>query len=99
MGFSAQQILEDIQKFVDGCGGPINEWYVGLASDPRQKLFVTHNVSEKFDAWMYRQASSAEVALSVTKTLLDIGCVGDSSSDDDGARTVYIYHTTWITSP
>ncbi len=59
----AQQILDEMRKFMVGCGGTPDGWFVGIAKDPRKKLFVGHNVSERFDAWMYRQAPSYDDAI------------------------------------
>lgn len=43
---TAQEIIDEIIRYVRNQGGVFSEWYVGVASDPAQKLFESHGVNE-----------------------------------------------------
>ena len=97
MSYAAEQIINDISAYMKQRGGTSSGWYVGIATDPKQRLFVDHNVSETHDAWIYRQAISSEVARSVEKAYLDAGCTGGPGGGDRGTDYVYAYLKTKTT--
>ena len=41
------EIIEDIKVYIQNWGGKYPDWYVGITSDPRQRLFSDHGVREK----------------------------------------------------
>jgi hypothetical protein len=57
-----QEIINDLDAFIKDGGGGYQAWYVGTASDARDRLFNDHKVMEKGDSWIYRQASFSGVA-------------------------------------
>lgn len=97
MSHTAQQIINDINTYMKQQGGKNSDWYVGIATDARQRLFVDHSVSETSDSWIYRQATSSEVARSVEKAYLDAGCTGGPGGGDGGTDFVYAYRKTKTT--
>jgi len=97
MSFTAQQIINDINAYMKQVGGIYSGWYVGIATDAKQRLFVDHNVSEQNGAWIYRQATSSAVARSVEKAYLDAGCTGGPGGGDSGTDYVYAYKKTSTT--
>ena len=99
MGYTSQQIINDINAYMKQHGGTNASWYVGIATDAKQRLFVDHNVSENGGAWIYRQATSSAVARSVEKAYLDAGCDGGSGGGDHGTDYVYAYKKTSSTEP
>ena len=42
-------IISEIKAFMAKWGGRYIDWYVGIVSDPRQRLFNDHGVNEKID--------------------------------------------------
>jgi len=42
-----ESIKVDIKAYIQNNGGAYSDWYVGIASDPKERLFTDHNVSEK----------------------------------------------------
>ena len=56
------RIVAHIRDYIQKCGGWSSEWYVGIATDVRQRLFGDHNVDEHRGYWIYGQASSEAVA-------------------------------------
>lgn len=99
MAKTAEQIISDINAYMKACGGNNSDWYVGIATDARQRLFDDHAVSEKDGCWIYRQATSSDVARSVEKAYLDAGCDGGPGGGDDGTDYVYAYKKARDTNP
>ena len=44
-------IISEIKAFRGKGGGRYIDWYVGIASDPKQRLFNDHGVNEKKDKY------------------------------------------------
>lgn len=89
MTYTKEQIINDINTYMRQHGGTNPNWYVGIAEQPRERLFVEHNVSEENGSWIYRQATSSAVARSVEQAYLDAGC--DGGSGGGGLQTDYVY--------
>jgi hypothetical protein len=68
-----------------------SDWYVGIAADPRDRLFNDHNVDEQNGFWIYEQATSASVARQVEKAYLDTGHDGGGGGGDEESTYVYAY--------
>lgn len=68
-----------------------SDWYVGIATDPRTRLFTDHNVDQKNGIWIYEQATSDSVAREVEQAYLDTGHDGGSGGGDESSIFVYAY--------
>ena len=88
MAKSAQQIYDEIVAFMKEQDRAYSDWYCGIASDPKDRLFREHNVS-KDDGWIYRQCTSDVTARAVEEALLELGCDGGRGGGDE--TTVYVY--------
>ena len=66
-----QDVISRIKDYISSNGGSYSEWYIGIASSPRERLFNDHNVNEKIDAWIYQQAESENEAREIEKFFLD----------------------------
>lgn len=97
MRFTAEKIINEISAYMKQLGGIDSGWYVGIATDAKQRLFVDHNVSEQSGAWIYLQATSSDVARLVEKAYLDAGCTGGPGGGDSGTDYVYAYKKTSTT--
>jgi hypothetical protein len=84
----------DIEDHIANCGGSYNDWYCGIASDPRQRLFSDHNVDEKKDAWIFRVCENETTARNVERYFLGKGCRGDEGGGDWQTKYVYAYKIT-----
>lgn len=91
---TAQQAVLDIENHVRQCGGQPREWYVGIASDVRHRLFVDHNVNEKNDAWIHRDCATDTAARSVENYFHNRGYDGGPGGGDRTTRHVYAYRKT-----
>ncbi len=88
---SEQSIAAEIEAHIRQCGGRYGDWYAGVASDPRTRLFNDHNLSEKGDAWIYRDCGSDSAARRVEDNLLRKGCDGGPGGGDKSTKYVYAY--------
>ncbi len=76
-----------------------DQWYVGIATDPKDRLFKDHNVDKSQDQWAYSKADTEEIARSVEKRFLDAGCDGGPGGGDTGSKLVYVYLKSGRTEP
>lgn len=73
-------------------GGRYSDWYVGIASNPRQRLFNDHNVQENGYGWIFREAFNPESARDVEAHFTDtLGADGDTGGGDNTTKFVYAY--------
>ena len=62
---------------------------MGIAASPRDRLFNDHNVREKGDAWIFREATSSAVAREVESYFIDVkGTRGGAGGGDASSRSV-----------
>lgn len=92
-----KEIISDINAYMKKHGGNNVDWYVGIAADPKSRLFTDHNVSENSGTWIYRQATSSDSAREVEKAYLVAGCKGGPGGGDDDTDYVYAYLITSTT--
>jgi hypothetical protein len=85
---------QEIDSYIKQCGGSYSQWYVGIASKPRERLFTEHNVDEKNGQWIYRDCGSSEAARQVEQYFLNLGCKGGTGGGDYTTRSVYAYRIT-----
>ncbi|MFQ5714946.1 MAG: hypothetical protein ACE5GU_13020 [Candidatus Scalinduaceae bacterium] len=85
------QIIQEINDHIRKSGGGYSRWYVGIASDPRDRLFNDHNVNKDNDAWIIRDCGSETAARKVEKYFLDRGYDGGAGGGDSSTRYAYAY--------
>ena len=88
---TAQQVYDDIVAYMNQHRYAFINWYVGIATDARNRLFVDHSVSEHDGAWIYRTASSDTAARNVEQALLKLGCKGGGGGGSISTTQVYAY--------
>ncbi len=86
----------EIVKFITNHVGSdgYSSWYVGIASDPKQRLFNDHNVDEQNGKWAYSPAINEAHARSAEKILHDKGFDGGIGGGDQTTIWVYAYKKT-----
>lgn len=82
-------IISEINAHVAKSGKPHADWYVGIATDVRKRLFEEHGVDQK-GWWIYREADSELVAREAEAELLKLGYDGGTGGGDR-PRYVYAY--------
>ena len=94
-----QELYDWLLEYINQRGGVYNEWYAGIATAPRDRLFSDHNVNEDTGAWAYDFVATDEGARAVEKALLELGCDGGGGGGSDTTRAVYVYFKTSGTRP
>lgn len=97
MAKSKKEIIEDIEGYMSNRGGDMDDWYVGIAAKPRERLFDDHSVDEDTGAWIWRRTSSDSVARDIEKHFLEKGARGGAGGGDKDSSAVYAYKITWGT--
>jgi len=88
-----------IQDFINYMGGtPDSNWYVGITSDPKKRLFNNHNVSEHTGKWIHGDAGSESIAREIEEYFLNLGADGGGGGGDGSSRYVYAYRKTSTTN-
>ena len=94
------QIIQEIDNHISKRGGGYSGWYVGIASDPSDRLFSDHNVNkDKEDAWIFRNCGSEAAARKVEKYFLGLGCDGGAGGGDSSTTYAYAYKKSAHTRP
>lgn len=99
MADSEEKIRKDIRNYISRRGGKYPSWYVGISESPRDRLFNQHKVREKNGSWIFRWASSTDVARRIEGYFIDLGTDGAPGGGDVEARAVYAYKKASYTDP
>jgi len=95
----AQQIYDEFKAHINKSGESYHNWYVGIATDPRNRLFEEHNVSEKNGWWIFRKCNTDEDARAIEEALLKLGCDGGTGGGDQNTTSIYAYFKSSSTNP
>jgi len=91
------QIVKDILEYFGKEGGSYSSWYCGIASNPRDRLFTDHSVSEDNGWWIYKDANNETNARDTEQYLLGLGFSGGPGGGDGATKYVYAYKITTST--
>jgi len=95
-----QEIIDEIRTHIQRCGGNYSAWYVGISKDAKDRLFNEHNIREKKDAWIFRIASSSQVARDIEEYFVNaLGTDGGGGGGDISSDMVYAYKKCAHTNP
>jgi len=98
MTITKQTAKQAIKDYIDGWGGVYSDWYVGIASDPRRRLFVDHNVNEENGRWIFQGCDSSSIARDVEEFFVNtLETKGGAGGGDYTTRFVYAYRITLTT--
>ena len=101
MVYSVQQIKFEILAYIKEFGGEFNEWYVGIAADPKKKMFEEHSVHKEEDIWLYKQALTFAACKTIQDyflKILEVDGVSVTGGNED-TDCVYLYKKSVRTSP
>ena len=101
MVYSVQQIKYEILAYIKEFGGDFNDWYVGIAADPKITMFEKHSVHQNDGIWLYKQALTFTACKTIEDYFLDIlNTDGKAVAEgDEGTDCVYLYKKSERTSP
>lgn len=92
MANTKESIIIDIKAYIRKNRGAYSDWYVGIASDPKERLFNDHNVGERSGAWIYCEAEGSSAAREVEEYFINtLGTDGGSGGGDYSTKSVYAY--------
>jgi hypothetical protein len=95
-----QNIIDEIKTHIQRCGADYGTWYVGISNSVNDRLFDTHGVKKKQDAWIYRKASSSQIAREIEEHFVNnLGTDGGGGGGDISSNVVYAYKKTSYTNP
>ncbi len=86
-----QGIISSIHNHIKGCGGPYQEWCVGICSTKEREFFRVYLAGS--DSLIFRKAQSPEDAQSVMAYFVYIYHLSraKNSSDDKNSDIVFVY--------
>lgn len=90
---TAQQIHYEIVNYLQTYFGAdhIHNWYVGITSDVKQRLFEYHSVDLSSKGWIWRQAHNSEHARIAESLLINRGHDGGVGGGNYAATFVYAF--------
>ena len=89
---TAKEVYDSIMQYINSVSTNYPSWYVGIASDPKSRLFNDHKVSETFGKWIFQDTGSEETARTVEKYIIDTHKTkGDTGGGDKTTTSVYAY--------
>ena len=89
-----QEFANQFITYIRQNGGSVSNWYVGICSDIKQRLFGDHNVSPN-GMFIYDNAQTENNARWVEKYLIEsLGTKGDTGGGDYSTTWVYAYKIT-----
>lgn len=97
MAKTAQQAYDKISTHIAKQGGAYSEWYCGITSDIKSRLFGDHNVPEKNHWFSHHECESNKAARAVEEKLIERGCEGGKGGGDKSSVFVYAYLKTSTT--
>lgn len=91
------QAQRDILAYVGQFGVAAYAWYCGIASNPRECLFIRHGVDEQNGNWIFCDCGTDAAARWVEQNLHSLGYKGASGGGGPDTRFVYAYRITSTT--
>lgn len=89
-----QEIVNAIVDHFNKCGGNYSEWYVGIATEPRVRLFNDHSVDEKNGHWIHHPCVRSADAREIEDHFIAKGMKGGPGGGDSDTKSVYAYKIT-----
>lgn len=88
------RIISEIKNYASNHPSYWKDWYIGIASDPEQRLFIEHSVNKETDAWIYSICQNCNSARNVEQYLIEtLKTKGDLGGGDDNTKYIYAYLT------
>ena len=96
---TASSIAKAIELHITRYGGWYSAWYVGISSEPNDRLVNGHNATTQRNAAVYWDAQSEDTARSVERFFVEKGCRGGGGGGggDSTTRFVYVYKIDGLT--
>jgi hypothetical protein len=101
MVFSVQQIKYELLGYIKEFDQRFENWFVGIAEDPKKTLAEIHGLDLDTDRWIYKQALSFNAARTVQRYFLErLKADGVAITEgDENLDCVYAYQKNRHTRP
>lgn len=87
-----KETIANFESYIRKNGGVYSQWYAGVATDPKQRLFNDHNVNEQRDIWIYSKHLKTDTAARIVEDhFLKKGCKGGPGGGDSSSCYAYAY--------
>ena len=86
-----QNIIDAFESFMRRYGTYYSLFYIGIATDPVDRLKNGHNVDQSIPHIYWDQALQTETVRAVERYFLDKGCKGDAGGGDEDTNFIYSY--------
>ncbi|PVX81727.1 hypothetical protein [Paraburkholderia unamae] len=95
MNYSVQQIKFECFSYIKEFGARMEEWVIGVTSDPERALFNACAIDRRDDIWMWKPAQSAAAAATVVDFMTSRYRLTRAPlpAGDGPARFVILYRT------
>lgn len=87
-------VINEVQSYMASTGGNWSDWYVGITSDIKSRLFGEHGVDVRQDRWIYKQCINSETARRAEDYFVKKGTRGDTGGGDWTSNFIYAYYVT-----
>lgn len=89
---SVQQIKYEVLAYIREFGGRYEEWVLGVADRPRERMTETHGVDLAADIWLYKQATTPRACATVLGFFERLGVqIAGPAPDDPDWDCVYLF--------
>ena len=91
MMYAEQKIMCEVAVHMSKYSGNYQDWYAGVATDAKARLFNDHGVKESGDAWICRQCVDDVAAREIERYFMKKGCIGGPVGEEKSIRYFYAY--------
>lgn len=84
-------VINEFENHMGQYAQTYGEFYCGIASDPKQRVYNDHNVDSHDPTVMIKSCNSSQTARDIEKYFLDKGCKGGDGGGNWQTTYVYVY--------
>lgn len=86
-----QKIISEFEAFMVKHGAHYHQFYIGIASDPKDRLINGHNITNDVPNIYWTTPLNTDIVRAIEKYFLEKGCKGGPGGGDDTTRYIYTY--------
>ncbi len=86
-----QQIISEFESFMGKNGTHYHQFYVGIASDPHDRLINGHGINQAIPHIYWKQPLHTDTVRALEKHFIDKGTKGGPGGGDNNTRYIYTY--------
>lgn len=86
-----KQIIKEFEVFMSKYGRLHSQFYIGIASNPKDRLINGHRVSSGIPYIYWKNSLNTNIVRAIEKHFLDKGCKGGPGGSDNSTNYIYAY--------